>query len=103
MVRGQNYAGWNNRRASESLESARQLWSVAERRPFYDTFLRLFDNDLPAFSLYQHVHTYAVRSEVEKLDIGQIRTPRDRYHTLADWFMLYENVVIACPTDAVSR
>ena len=103
MVRGQNYAGWNNRRASESLESARQLWSVAERRPFYDTFLRLFDNDLPAFSLYQHVHTYAVRSEVEKLDIGQIRTPRDRYHTLADWFMLYEDVVIACPTDAVSR
>lgn len=103
MVRGQNYAGWNNRRASESLESGRQLWRVEERRPFYDTFLRLYDNDLPAFSLYQHVHTYAVRSEVEKLDIGQIRSPRDRYHTLADWFMLYRDVAIACPTEVGLR
>lgn len=103
VMRGQNYAGWNNRRASESLESARQLWRVAERRPFYDTFLRLFDNDLPAFSLYQHVHTYAARREVEKLDIGQIRSPRDRYHTLADWFMRYQDVVVACPPDAGSR
>src|SRR5690606_9073033 len=31
LVRGQNYAGWNSRRASEALEQARQLWSGEER------------------------------------------------------------------------
>lgn len=102
VVRGQNYAGWNNRRASESLESARQIWNVGDRRPFYDTFLRLYDDDLPALTLYQHVHTYAARSEVENLDIGQIRSPRDRYRTLADWSMLYRDVTVACPTETPS-
>jgi peptide/nickel transport system substrate-binding protein len=42
IVKGQNYAGWSNRRASEALEQARQLWERAERQPYYDAFLRWF-------------------------------------------------------------
>ena len=64
IIAGQNYGGWNNRRASEALESGRQLWPVAERRPSYDSFIRIFNNNLPALSLYQHADTYALSDTV---------------------------------------
>jgi peptide/nickel transport system substrate-binding protein len=97
IVRGQNYAGWNNRRASEALESARQVWAVEARRPAYDTFLRLYDDDLPALTLYQHVTTYALSKEVNQAEIGRIDHPRDRYETLSQWFLLYRDVTVSCP------
>lgn len=97
IVRGQNFAGWNRRRASEALESARQVWDVAERRPYYQSFLRLYDQDLPALTLYQHVYTYALSSAVNQAEIGRIDHPRDRYATFADWFLLYRDIAVACP------
>lgn len=99
IVRGQNYGRWNNRHASEALENGRQIWPVAERRPFYDTFLRLFNSDLPALTLYQHATTYALSPTVEQAEIGKIRQPRDRYKTFAQWFLLYRDVSIACPVE----
>jgi peptide/nickel transport system substrate-binding protein len=97
MVQGQNYGRWNNRRASEALESGRQVWSVEERRPYYDSFLRLFNSSLPALTLYQHISTYALSQEVNQAEIGYLHTPRDRYDTFAQWFLLYRDVAIACP------
>lgn len=97
MIAGQNYGGWNNRRASEALESGRQLWPVAERRPYYDTFIRIFNNNLPALSLYQHAYTYALSDSVNEAEIGKIAHSRDRYQTFANWFLLYRDVSVACP------
>lgn len=97
IVRGQNFGGWNRRRASEALESGRQVWGVAERRPYYQSFLRLYDQDLPALTLYQHVYTYALSGDVNRAEIGRIDHPRDRYATLSDWFLLYRDVTVACP------
>lgn len=99
IVRGQNFTGWNSRRASESLEQARQSWQVEDRRPLYDTFLRLFDQDLPAFTLYQDVYTYALSPAVHEAEIGLITRPRDRYKTLANWFLLFRDVTVACPPE----
>jgi len=103
IVRGQNYGGWNNRRASEALEMGRQLWRVEERRPFYETFLRFYDAELPALTLYQHVKTYVLSSEVNQAEIGLIRRPRDRYPTFAQWFLLYRDVTVRCATDKASN
>lgn len=97
IVRGQNYSGWNNRRASEALEQARQLWPVEERRPFYDLFLHYFDQDLPALTLYQQIYTYALSPAVNEVEIGRIDSPRDRYATLANWFLLYRDITVGCP------
>ncbi len=99
IVRGQNYGRWNNRNASEALENGRQIWPVAERRPYYDTFLRLFNNDLPALTLYQHATTYALSPTVEQAEIGKITQPRDRYKTFAQWFLLYRDVSVVCPAE----
>lgn len=99
IIRGQNYGGWNSRRASEALEAARQLWNVDQRRPFYDSFLRLFSADLPALTLYQHVYTYAVHEDVNQLDIGLIHRPRDRYSTFSTWFMHFREIAVSCPPE----
>jgi peptide/nickel transport system substrate-binding protein len=100
IVRGQNFAGWNNRRASESLEAARQIWAVEERRPHYDTFLRLYNSDLPALTLFQHVYTYGVTDAVHGVEIGRIDNSRDRYETFANWYTLTREVAVACPSDS---
>lgn len=97
IIRGQNYGGWNNRRASEALENARRLTEQEERRPYYEAFLGYFDNDLPALTLYQHVYTYALSTDVQQADIGRIDSPRDRYETLGQWFLLFREVASACP------
>lgn len=97
IIHGQNYAGWNRRRASEALEDGRRLWSVEDRRPFYDSFLRYYNEDLPELTLFQHVYTYAVNDAVEGVEIGRINQPRDRYASLADWILLYRDVTVPCP------
>lgn len=97
MIRGQNYGQWNNRRASEALEAARQIWPLDERRPYYDAFLRLYNTHLPALTLFQHVSTYALNQEVNQVEIGRINSPRDRYATFAQWFLLFRDITIICP------
>lgn len=99
IVRGQNYAGWNRRRASEALEDARRVWPVGEREPFYDAFLRYYDEDLPELSLYQHIYTYAVNESVEGISIGRIENARDRYTSLANWIMAYQDITVICPEE----
>jgi peptide/nickel transport system substrate-binding protein len=99
MIRGQNYAGWNNRRASEALEAARQLYELAERRPYYDAFLRFYNTDLPALTLYQHVYTYGLSTAVLDADIGPVLSPRDRYQTLATWRWQRRLVNVPCPDE----
>ncbi|MCA9876028.1 MAG: peptide ABC transporter substrate-binding protein, partial [Anaerolineales bacterium] len=101
IIRGQNYTGWNNRRASEALEQGRQVWGMEERRPSYDTFLRYFDQEMPALTLFQDTYTYALSTAVNNAEIGLINQPRDRYKTLAEWFLLYRDVAVACPSGTV--
>lgn len=97
IVNGQNYAGWNRRRASEALEEGRRLWNVEQRKPYYDSFLRYYDEDLPELTLFQHVYTYAIDEAVEGVEIGLINHPRDRYVSLAHWIVQYRDVTVSCP------
>jgi peptide/nickel transport system substrate-binding protein len=99
IVRGQNFGGWNNRRASEALESARQLNSPADRKPYYEIFLNIFDEELPALTLFQHVSSYGISSVVEEVDIGHFNSPREIYESFAKWFFFYREVAVACPSE----
>lgn len=100
MVRGQNFAGWNNRRASEALESGRQIYPQNERAAFYEAFIRQFDSDLPALTLYQHVNTYVLSDAVQDVEIGRIWHPRDRFNSFAAWFLNFRDVAVSCPVDS---
>jgi ABC-type transport system substrate-binding protein len=96
IVSGQNYGGWNNRRASEDLEMGRQLYLVDERLPYYTAFLRYFSEDLPALTLLQHVDNFALSETIQEAEVGRFQQPRDRYDSLVNWFMLYREVGVAC-------
>lgn len=96
MIRGQNFSGWNNRRASEALEGGRQLFPPDARAPFYEAFLRQFDGDMPALTLYQHVATYVLSEKVYKAEIGRVLEPRDRYQTLSRWFLNFRDLTVSC-------
>ena len=96
IVRGHNYGGWNNRRASEALEAARQLLSPGERAVYYEAFLRQFDADLPALTLYQHVTSYALSDQVQQAEIGRLGRPRDRFATLPAWFLSFREIAVSC-------
>jgi ABC-type transport system substrate-binding protein len=102
VVRGQNYAGWNNRRASEALEQARQIWSDEQRLPLYQAFLGYYDSDLPALTLFQYVYNYGLSDAVHEAEVGLIENPRERYQTLASWFLLFREVLVGCPEDESS-
>lgn len=97
IIAGQNYASWNNRRASEALEAARQSWDMAERARLYALFQRHYQNDLPALSLYQSVRTYAVSAAVQELTLGRFDRPRDRYASFPTWTVLFREGVASCP------
>lgn len=103
MVRGQNYSGWNNRRASEALEAGRQLFLPVDRVPFYEAFLRQYDADLPAVTLYQHVSTYALSDDVNQAEIGRVWQPRDRYKTLPIWFLNFRDITVGCTAENSSN
>lgn len=96
IVSGQNYGAWNNRRASEDLEMGRQLYLVDERLPYYAAFLQYFSEDLPALTLLQHVDNFALSETIQEAEVGRFQQPRDRYDSLANWFMLYREVAVAC-------
>ena len=99
IINGNNVSGWNNRKASEALEAGRQIWSPVVRRPSYDTFQRYYNQGLPALTIYQHVYTYALSPTVNQAEIGLISEPRNRYQTLAQWFLQYRDIPVACATD----
>lgn len=102
LVNGQNFAAWNNQRASEALEAARQLWDIEERGPAYGAFNREFAADMPALSLYQYVQSYVISERVISAEterpvaIARINRPRDRFTTLSDWRINTEEIQTAC-------
>lgn len=96
IVRGQNYGQWNNRRASEALENGRKIWNIDQRRTHYNTFSRIYDVELPAVTLYQHVNTLLVSEQVQNVNIGIFNTPRDRYQALPQWFENLEEQEVPC-------
>lgn len=97
IINGQNYGGWNNRRASESLESARKLTTIEERRPYYETFLQHYEEDVPAFTLFQHVWSFGISDKVKDVEIGRIDSPRERYQSYPDWYLEFREAATICP------
>lgn len=97
IVDGQNYAGWNNRPASEALEAGRQTWDMTQRARDYQVFLRYYHEAIPALTLYQPVTTFGLSEAVQGADIGRIQRPRDRYAGLPDWTVLFRQVAVPCP------
>jgi len=82
---GQNYSGFYDREISEMLEIARRDPNGVRRADLYRTFQRRFDETAAAILLYYPTYHYAVSCQVAGVQISALRSPTDRFHTLASW------------------
>lgn len=82
---GQNYAKWDDRRASEYLERARVTPNRFERMRLYRNFQVHFSRELPALLLYYPMYNYAVDNEVAGVQLGPIYDPSDRFKSIYKW------------------
>lgn len=89
---GQNYAGWNNRRADELIEQARGISNREQRRELYVQFQQIFAEEVPALLLYYPVYTYGIRNKVKAVQIGPLNEPGDRFRTIADWYIVTKRI-----------
>lgn len=85
---GQNYSQWDNRVASEYIEQARVTNDLNERIRLYHNFQVVFREEMPALLLYYPVYTYAMKGDVNGVQLGPIYDPSDRLINLKDWFLL---------------
>jgi peptide/nickel transport system substrate-binding protein len=85
---GQNYSQWDNRIASEYLETARTTLDLNERARLYRNFQVIFSEELPALPLYYPVYSYAVDRQVQGVQMGPLFDPSDRFSTILDWFLI---------------
>jgi peptide/nickel transport system substrate-binding protein len=84
---GQNYSQWDNKNASEYLEQARVSAKTSAREKLYRNFQVVFNQDLPAVTLYYPVYTYAVDREVQGVQMGPLYSTSDRFATVTQWFL----------------
>jgi peptide/nickel transport system substrate-binding protein len=88
---GQNYAGWDDRQASEYLEQARTQVDLTERTKRYRNFQVRFANQLPALPLFYPVYTYTVDETVQGVQMGPLFDTSDRFRNIRSWFLLAES------------
>ncbi len=84
---GQNYSQWNNRVASEYLETARVTADMEERARLYRNFQVVFNDELPALPLFNPVYTWAVDSRILGVRMGPLFDSSDRFTTVSSWYL----------------
>ncbi len=84
---GQNYTQWDNKVASDYLETARVTLDITERARLYRNFQAIFADDLPALPLYYPVYSYAVATQVQGIRIGPLFDSSDRFANVTSWFL----------------
>lgn len=82
---GLNYGHAADDRISEALQLARRDQNGLNRINLYRNFQQLFIDRAIALPLYYPLFTYAVRDNVEGVQLGFISSPEDRFRTIGEW------------------
>jgi len=90
---GQNYAGWDNDKASMLLEEARTVSNRGRRNDFYFEFQEIFAEEVPSIILFYPVHTFGISQGVKDVQTAPMTNPSDRFRTLSDWYVLTRQVI----------
>jgi peptide/nickel transport system substrate-binding protein len=94
---GQNYSQWDNRTASEFLESARTAADFSERARLYRNFQVLFIKDMPSLPLYYPVYSYAVDAQVQGVQVAPLYDFSDRFALVTEWYLVTRRVLEQTP------
>lgn len=85
---GQNYSQWDNRTASEFLETARTAADFNERTRLYRNFQVVFAKELPSLLLYYPVYSYGVDAQVQGVQVAPMYDISDRLALIREWYLV---------------
>ncbi len=85
---GQNYSQWDNRTASEFLETARTAADFTERARLYRNFQVVFTKDMPSLPLYYPVYSYGVDVQVQGVQVAPMYDVSDRLALVTEWYLV---------------
>lgn len=85
---GQNYSQWDNRTASEFLETARTAADFNERARLYRNFQVIFAKELPSLPLYYPVYSYGVDAQVQGVQVAPMYDVSDRLALIDEWYLV---------------
>jgi len=85
---GQNYSQWDNRTASEYLETARTTTDFTDRTRLYRNFQVIFSKELPSLPLYFPVYSYGVDSQVQGVQMAPLYDTSNRLSTINEWYLV---------------
>lgn len=91
QANGQNYTGWNNRRADELMEVGRSVADQGRRIELYREFQQLFAEELPALPLYFEIYSYGISDAVHDVTVGRLNEAWERFRTADQWYMVTES------------
>lgn len=94
---GQNYSQWDNRTASEFLETARTTADFAERARLYRNFQVVFTKDMPSLPLYYPVYSYGVDAQVQGVQVAPMYDVSDRLALITEWYLVTRRTLEQTP------
>lgn len=99
---GQNYSQWDNRTASEFLETARTSADFEERARLYRNFQVLFAKDMPSLPLYYPVYSYGVDAQVQGVQVAPLYDTSDRLALITEWYLVTRRTLEQAPLPTTS-
>jgi len=100
---GQNYSQWDNRTASEFLETARTEADFATRARLYRNFQVVFAKDMPSLPLYYPVYSYAVDAQVQGVQVANtMYDVSDRLALINEWYLVTRRTLEQTPEPTVN-
>jgi peptide/nickel transport system substrate-binding protein len=101
---GQNYSQWDNRTASEFLETARTTADFADRARLYRNFQVLFTKDMPSLPLYYPVYSYGVDTQVQGVQVASvIYDTSDRFALINEWYLVTRRALEQTPQPTLEQ
>ncbi len=94
---GQNYSQWNNRSASEYIETARIEADFDSRLRLYRNFQVTFTKDMPSLPLYYPVYSYGVDAQVQGVQVAPMYDTSDRLALINDWYLVTRRTLEQTP------
>ena len=84
---GLNFSLYDNIKADNLLEEARQEVDAEIRAEKYKEFQELVVEDIPVIFLYNPKYLYVQNKSVQRTDLNNIIIPSDRFNGIEDWFI----------------
>ena len=81
-----NLSGYSYERVDILLEDARKSFDKNVRKSKYDLFQKYLIADAPAIFLYNPSFMYYVKSNLEGIDIENIKYSYERFHNIENWY-----------------